>query len=96
MAFLKDDRSESATQTHTVLIGGKDRCLSHWACNDGRASYAYWACRPEDADAVSAWVAGRSDLISVRRRGERFVQQLSKNSDVHVYVVAKPHPALAK
>ena len=96
MAFLKDDRTESTTQSHTVLIGGKDKCLSHWACNDGRASYAYWACRPEDADAVSAWVAGRSDLTSVRRRGERFVQSLSQDSDVHVYVVVASHPSLAK
>jgi len=96
MAFLKDDRNEATAQSHTVLIGGRDRCLSHWACNDGRASYAYWACRPEDADAVSAWVAGRSDLTSVRRRGERFIQQLSQGSDVHVYVVSSTHPSLAK
>jgi hypothetical protein len=96
MAFLKDDRTESTALSHTVLIGGRDRCLSHWRCNDGRASYAYWACRPEDADAVSAWVAGRSDLTSVRRRGERFVQSLSQGSDVHVYVVSDTHPSLAK
>jgi len=96
MAFLKDDRNEATAESHTVLIGGKDRCLSHWRCNDGRASYAYWACRPEDADAVSAWVAGRSDLTSVRRRGERFVRSLSQDSDVHVYVVGNTHPSLAK
>jgi hypothetical protein len=96
MAFFTDDRTESTTQSHTVLIGGRDRYLSGWRCNDGRASYAYWACRPEDADAVSAWVAGRSDLTSVRRRGERFVRGLSQNSDVHVYVVADTHQSLAK
>ena len=96
MRFLKDDRTEETAQTHTVIIGGRDRFLSGWRCNDGRASYAYWACRPEDANAVSAWVAGRSDMTSVRRRGERFIRSLSQGSDVHVYVVTDNHPSLAK
>ena len=96
MRFLKDDRSEETAQTHTVIIGGRDEFLSGWRCNAFRESYAYWACRPEDANAVSAWVAGRSDMTSVRRRGERFIRSLSQGSDVHVYVISDNHPSLAK
>ena len=95
MRFLKDDRTEETAQTHTVIIGGRDRFLSGWRCNDGRASYAFWACLPEDAETVQSWIDGRSDIVHAKRRNIYRIRELAKNSDVHVYVVADNHPSLA-
>ena len=96
MSFLKDDRTKETAKTHTVIIGGKDRFLSHWRCNDGRASYAFWACLPEDAETIQAWIDGRSDIVRAKRRNIHRIRELAKNNDVHVYVVSDNHPSLAK
>ena len=96
MRFLKDDRTEETAKTHTVIIGGKDRYLSGWRCNDGRASYAFWACLPEDADDVRQWIDGRSDIEFAKRRNIYRIRELAKNNDVHVYVVDDNHPSLAR
>ena len=94
MSFLKDDRNVDYEHTHTTLVGGKDAFLSHWACNNRRASYAFWACRPADADIVLDWVRSRSDIKCARIRECAAAKRLAKTDDVHIYVVDSLHPAL--
>lgn len=57
-----DDRTSDEKRTHTALLGGRDRAMSGWGLAGGGASWAFWACRPEDTDAVLAWVRQRRDL----------------------------------
>jgi hypothetical protein len=94
MEFLKDDRNIDNERTHTILVGGKDTVLSHWACNNRRASYAFWACQPADADIVLDWVRSRSDIKCARIRESAAAKRLAKTNDVHIYVVGSSHPAL--
>ena len=91
---FKDDRTPSQTRTHTVFIGGRDSCLSGWGHAERKTSYAFWACRPEDADRVVKWVCGRSDIPHVRRRTT--APTAAPGALVHIYCVDRvTHPALA-
>ncbi len=90
----EDDRTDKQQDTHTVCIGGRDKFLSGLCQhqNNNGDSYAFWACRPGDADAVSAWVRGRSDIARVRQiDGD---PPRSKTGHVHIYTVLEWHPAL--
>lgn len=89
--ILKDDRTPQQKITHTVLIGGIDSCLSGWGGAEGGLSRAYWACPPEQADTVEAWVESRGDIRKVTRRDKPSTDA----KHVHIYVVTPTHPALA-
>ena len=85
-----DDRTSEEKRTHTVLLGGRDRCLSGWGLAGGGASWAFWACRPEDTDVVLAWVLRRTDLYDVQH-----ARRLPTGpGHCHTYVVRIGHPAL--
>lgn len=89
----KDDRSAAEQSTHSILWGGRDACLSGWGHAEGRDSYAYWACRPEDSDAVEKWVRSRSDIENVRdSTGDH--KYGSGGALVRIYVIREGHPAL--
>ena len=64
---LKDDRTPEQRKTHTCLWGGTDRFLSGWDCNDNKASYAFWACKPEHGNALESRLRQRSDMKNVRQ-----------------------------
>lgn len=84
---IHDSRSEEEQETHTVLVGGVDKCLSGWGEAEGRRSVAFWACRPEDQEQVKTWVEGRSDI-----EGGAYFQR--RSDLIHVYAVTVVHPAL--
>ena len=76
-------------------MGGADTFLSGWGEAEGRRSLAYWACKPEDADRVLAWVRSRTDIEAVTRYEERLPQDIRDSGDhVHVYVISEGHVAL--
>ena len=90
----KDDRTEEEKQTLPVIVAGTDRVLSGWGQAEGGASYAGWACRPEDADRVERWVRRRSDMLRVRIVGNDWRPDPRRTKHVHIYAVRAGHPAL--
>jgi hypothetical protein len=90
----QDDRTELQKKEYTHLIGGRDSFLSGWGLASGGNSYAYWACKEEDADRVFSWVNQRSDIldVSVYRNNPPYK---SPKHHVRVYVVEDGHPALS-
>ena len=66
MNILKDDRTEAQKQTHTVAVVGTDPFLSGWGDAKNGASYAVWACKPEDLLETEVWVRRRGDMNRVR------------------------------
>ena len=89
---FQDDRTDfQRAQTHTVLIGGRDKFMSGWGGAEGCTSWAYWACRPEDADTVERWVKSRGDIVNVKRKPTNFHPS---GGVCHVYVVTEGHPSL--
>lgn len=87
---FQDDRTEEQRWTHTVLVGGRDRCMSGWGKARGGSSWAFWACEPDAADAVERWVKSRGDIERIGRDlpGRR------SRGHCHTYVVTNDHPAL--
>jgi len=92
---FEDDRTEAQLETHRYLIGGTDRFLSGWGLAEGGASYAFWACRGEDAHRVEAWVKDRTDMMRVRWVIGAYRPNARHCAHAHVYVVDEGHPALA-
>jgi hypothetical protein len=96
----QDDRTEAQLRTHTVIVYGRDSFLSGWGKARGGASYAGWACTPNNARTVKAWVKARKDIENVQshRQGldpilpEELVPETCKH--FHVYAVGDGHPAL--
>jgi hypothetical protein len=87
-----DNRDKGSHHTHTVLIGGKDNFLSNWGTGkEHGGSWAYWACRPEDADAVESWVSSRNDFDKVKRLSGKYPQ---KRGHTTVYVIYDGHVSL--
>ena len=91
--WYRDDRTEEQQDTHAVLWGGTDTFLSGWGKALGKKSYAFWACRPEHAGVVEAWVRDRGDIARVRRVFDPY-RPRQANSVVHIYVVHDEHPSL--
>jgi len=89
---IEDDRTDEQRKTHTILVGGTDRCLSGWGKAEGGKSYAFWACLPEHEKAVTEWVERRSDLARVRVVGNDYKPK--GPGHCHVYHVRPGHPAL--
>lgn len=99
MCRIEDRRNEEQQTTHTVLIVGTDPTLTEWGREAGRVgkhgrSLAAWACRPGDADMVTAWVKRRGDLKGVRRWNGTYAPGLASGDHLSVYVVDAGHPAL--
>jgi len=88
---LQDDRTDEQKKTHTVLIGGKDKCMSGWGKAKGGISYAFWACKPEHADQVERWIRKRGDLFSIHYRNCTLP---AGRGHCHIYVVNENHLAL--
>ncbi|MEE8374060.1 MAG: hypothetical protein V3R87_10100 [Dehalococcoidia bacterium] len=82
--FVQDDRTEAEKRTHTVAVVGTDPFMSGWGEASRGASYAAWACRPEDLLEAEVAVRARGDLDRVRRvtlKGYR-----PQADHTHVYV----------
>jgi len=96
-AIVKDDRTMEEHGTHIQLIGGMDTFLSRafggppHGCDK---SYAFWACRLEDAEYVLAWVESRKDIKRVGVYMRKAPRRTGHH--VHVYVVRDGHPSLER
>ena len=77
---------------HDHFIGGIDTCMSGWGGAEGGRSFAIWACRTGDADAVMEWVKSRGDIKKVRVIAGSLTTK--PNDHIHVYVVGPNHPSL--
>ena len=88
-----DDRTEAQQSELTTLIGGKDTCLSGWGKANMGYSYAYWACHPDDAPVVRAWVASRRDIVDITVTSSLDAVDIPSNSAIHIYAVTPNHPA---
>lgn len=90
-AVVEDDRTTEQLATHRQLIGGRDRFMSGWGMAPN-GSYAYWACRFEDAETVAKWVESRDEIkLGVYRDA---APRRGRGTHSHVYVVGPDHPAL--
>lgn len=89
-----DDRTIEQITTHPVIIGGRDKFMSGWGAASGGSSYAGWACRAEDVDAVYAWVKGRGDITRVSCHYHGWYPR--GRGHTHIYVVTDNHPALQR
>ncbi len=87
-----DDRTDEQRLTHTVLVIMTDRALSEWGEAEGGLSYAGWACRPADMQAVYWWVKSRSDALRVRVIHGAYRPRGCTHC--HVYAVTDEHPAV--
>lgn len=92
---IQDDRTEAEKWSHTVYVVGHDKGMSGWGKASGGASWAGWACRPEDEERVLAWVRARGDLRQIGVHSHLFgFQRKDRRGHLHVYVVRSGHPAL--
>ena len=87
-----DDRTDAEKVTHNWVISATDRVLSGWGLARGGVSKCGWACRPEDAEAVFAWVHSRDDMKYVRCHSQKWRPRSAMHA--HLYVVHDDHPAL--
>ena len=91
---LQDDRTSEEHQTHAILWGGTDAFLSGWGKASSGASFAFWACEPEHAEAVRVWVCQRGDIKRVRQVSSDY--RSSGHGHCHIYVVREGHSALER
>lgn len=94
----EDDRTDEQRKTHTLLIIGTDRFMSGWGYAKDGASYAAWACHPDNRNRVWDWVARRGDQMRVRDaidgNGNTYKPDPCLCAHLHIYVVTEGHPAL--
>ena len=83
-----DDRDIETLPTHTILWGGTDRFLSGRGLAKDGASYAFWACKPEDSNACESWVRSRGGMLRVREVGCRYHPK-ARGGHCHIYVWSK-------
>ena len=90
----EDDRTIEERTSHWLAVVGTDSFMSGWGGAAGGASYAAWACRPDDVRTVEQWVSSRREMRRVR------VVTLGdwrpRAAHVHIYVVNDGHPALGR
>ena len=89
MAVIKDDRTDEQRKTHTWLVIGTDTFLSGWGGATGGASYAAWACKPEERNECLTWVEGRSDMKRIRETYDNLNHPYRPSSScahLHIYV----------
>jgi hypothetical protein len=95
---IVDDRTEEQQRTHTVLMGGIDRCMSGWGGAENRLSRAYWAVpnNADQADSLWRWVASRGDISRPTVYYHGLPGHIRSSGDhIHIYVVRDGHPALS-
>ena len=93
--MYKDDRTDEQKNTHTTIIGGRDSFMTTWGREVGRipsdgASYAFWACKPEDAKNMRKWIAARGDLSGVKTYHNKFPKK-NTSDHCHIYVATELH-----
>lgn len=84
---IKDDRTPEQMKTHTVLWGGTDSFMSGWGLAKGGASYAFWACTPDNDYQVETWVRNRGDMKRIRQVSDPY--KPSGIGHCHIYVWSK-------
>ena len=89
MLTIVDDRNTEQKKSLTCLVGGYDSFMSGWGQAEGGASYAYWACKPEDEAHVRMRVSGRGD-ISLHSY-DSIVARTAQNDHIHIYVCDESH-----
>ena len=94
MVKIVDDRTEEENRTHSVIVLGTDRFLSGWGEAEGGASYAGWACKPDDFYVTERFVRRRSDMLRVRVVGNGYRPSARLCKHFHIYVVRDGHPAM--
>ena len=92
--YIDDRTQDERVNVLTYMVGGIDRTLSGWGGAEGGRSFAFWACRPEDAEKLWDWIDQRSDLRYVRSYGATCAVRLRARDHCHVYAVRDGHPAL--
>jgi len=91
---MVDDRTEEQKERLTAVVIARDSWMSGWGGAQGGASYAGWACRPEDADEVFDWVVARSEMKGVEIAAGNFRPEDPDCVHCHIYAVESGHPAL--
>lgn len=95
MTTVIDDRTPAELKTHPIVWLGTDPFMGGWGAAEGGASYAGWACRPEDSHLVERWVRARGDLLRVREVSSGY-RPSGLCSHCHIYVVGPEHLALVR
>lgn len=91
--IVRDDRTPEQHESHPILIVGTDSFMSGWGKAEGGASYAAWACTPEDERSVLDWVERRSEMKRVRIVvGDYRPRGVGH---CHIYFVSPTHPSLS-
>ena len=93
MEFV-DDRTEEQKKSHTMIVLATDRFMSGWGPAKNGASYAGWACKPEDWQKVFDWVSSRSEMLRVRLVANNYRANPQYCAHCHIYVVGENHPSL--
>lgn len=93
---INDDRKPEDMVSHSRIVMAHDTFLSGWGPAENRKSYAAWACRPEDEEAVFEWVSAREEMrkVEVYDGGSNFNPKPQSNDMLHIYVVRDGHPAI--
>ncbi len=87
----QDDRTAEQRATHSTLVIGTDGWMSGWGGAKGGASYAAWACTPDDESECTNWVESRGDMSRVRVTCDPY---RPKCAHLHIYVfTSKRDPA---
>lgn len=64
--IIKDDRTKEQRNTHTWAVVGTDSFMSGWGMAKDGASYAAWACTPDQIDEVERRIQDRPEMKRVR------------------------------
>ena len=91
---IRDDRTVSEMETHCYLVVGVDEAMSGWGEAAEGMSYAAWACKEKDLDAVLEWVEQRGDITDVLVVPADEFTPPADCADLHIYTVRESHPAM--
>jgi len=94
MTTIRDERTPEQRESMPLLVVGTDRFLSGCGGAEGGASYAAWACCPDNADRVFNWVSRRSDQQRVRLVIAKGYRPGPGCAHLSIYAVHDGHPAL--
>ena len=89
---IDDDRTKEQKATHNWLVIGTDSFMSGWGKADGGASYAAWACKPEDRDKVLSWVESRPEMKRIRETCDPY--RPKGVGHCHIYLVHEDHVSI--
>lgn len=92
-SIIKDDRTEEQAETLTAGVLAHDPGMSGWGHAEGLQSWACWACTPDNADKVAAWVEGRGDMGRVKVIDLDTFSFDKTGAHVHIYAATDTHPS---